>query len=102
VPRTHAERQAAYRRRLADRIAAFHARESALESALESAAAEARTTIERQAAEIASLRREIDGLYATLAQASAASRDAGPRTECAHPAGAVDGGTCRACGAEVW
>ena len=76
MPKTNAERQATWRQRRAARI----------------------TALETEAAE---LRTELDGARADLATAlSEAERLAS--TACRHPAGAVDGGTCRACGTEMW
>jgi hypothetical protein len=76
MPKTNAERQQDYRQRRAGRIAALEA-------------------------EAAQLRTEAGVLRADLAAAlGEAERLAS--TACRHPAGAVDGGTCGACGAEVW
>ena len=74
-PKTTAERQRAFRQRQADRTAA-----------LEAANAE--------------LRAEADGLRADLADALAEAECLAAR-QCKHPAPAVDGGTCRACGTDV-
>jgi hypothetical protein len=76
MPKTNAERQRAWRQRRAGRIAA-----------LETEAAELRT-------EAAVLRAD---LAAALSEAERLAL-----TACRHPAGAVDSGTCQACGAEVW
>jgi hypothetical protein len=76
MPKTNAERQQAWRQRRAGRIAA-----------LETEAAELRT-------EAAVLRTD---LAAALDEAERLAS-----TACRHPAGAVDGGTCRACGTDVW
>jgi hypothetical protein len=70
--KTTAERQRAFRQRQADRTAA-----------LEAANAE--------------LRAEADGLRADLADALAETERLAAQ-QCKHPAAAVDGGTCRACG----
>ena len=74
--KTTAERQRAFRQRQADRTAA-----------LEAANAE--------------LRAEADGLRADLADALAETERLAAQ-QCKHPAAAVDGGTCRACGNDVW
>jgi hypothetical protein len=64
----------------------------------------AMTTAERQRAfrhrqtdRIATLERENAELRDALAEAERLAA-----TACKHPAGAVDGGTCQACGADVW
>jgi hypothetical protein len=76
MPKTNAERQWAWRQRRAGRIAA----------------------LEAQAAE---LRTEAGVLRADLAAAlGEAERLA--LTACRHPAAAVDGGHCHACGTDVW
>lgn len=73
---TSAERQRAWRQRRTRRLAALEA-------------------------ENARLRAELDGLRGQLAAAQdEIGRLAGQA--CKHPAAAVDGGTCRACGNEVW
>jgi hypothetical protein len=66
------------------------------------------TTAERQRAfrrrqieRIATLEQENAQLCADLADALAEAERLAS-TACRHPAGAVDGGTCRACGTEVW
>ena len=74
--KTNAERQRAWRHRRARRIAA-----------LEAEAAELRTQADVLRADLAAALGEAERLASTA---------------CRHPAGAVDGGTCRACGAEVW
>ena len=74
--KTTAERQRAFRQRQADRTAA-----------LEAANAE--------------LRAEADGLRADLADALAEAERLADQ-QCRHPAVAVDGGTCRACGTDIW
>ncbi len=76
MPKTNAERQRAWRQRRVGRIAALEA-------------------------EAAGLRTEAGSLRADLA---AALDEAGrlALTACRHPAGGVDGGTCQACGTEVW
>ncbi len=76
MPKTNAERQRDYRQRQAGRIAAL-------------------------VAEAAELRTEAGVLRTDLA----AALDEAERlalTACRHPASAVDSGTCRACGADVW
>ncbi len=76
MPETNAERQGAWRQRRGRCIAALEA-------------------------EAAELRTEVGVLRSDLAAAlSEAERLA--LTACRHPAGAVDGGTCQACGTEVW
>ncbi len=76
MPKTNAERQLAWRQHRAGRIAALEA-------------------------EAAQLRTEIAGVREDLAAAlTEAERLA--LTACRHPAAAVDGGTCRACGTELW
>jgi hypothetical protein len=76
MPKTNAERQRDYRQRRAGRITALEA-------------------------EVAELRTEAGVLRADLAAAlGEAERLA--LTACRHQAAAVDGGTCRACGTEVW
>ena len=76
MPKTNAERQRTWRQRRAGRIAALEA-------------------------EAAELRTELDGVRADLVGAlGEAERLAS--AACRHPAGAVDGGTCQACGTDVW
>jgi hypothetical protein len=76
MPKTNAERQRAWRQRQAGRIAALEA-------------------------EAAELRAEASALRADLA-AALAEAERLTAAACTHPAGAVDSGTCRACGSEVW
>jgi hypothetical protein len=76
MPKTNAQRQHGWRQRRTDRIAA-----------LETETAQLRT-------EAGALRTDLDAALAEVARLSAA--------QCKHPAGAVDGRTCRACGTEVW
>jgi hypothetical protein len=76
MPKTNAERQQAWRHRRAARIAA-----------LETEAAQLR-------AEDDALREELDDALAECERLAA--------TQCKHPSAAIDGGTCRACGTEVW
>jgi hypothetical protein len=76
MPKTNAQRQQAWRQRRAGHTAALKA-------------------------EVAQLRAELNDARTDLAAAlGEAERLA--LTACMHPAGAVDGGTCRACGAEIW
>jgi len=94
VPQTHAERQSAYRQRQAGQIAA-----------LRSALADAQSMIADQAAEIASLKRERERLYAMLDQTPDAPQDSGPQApDCPHPAHLVDGDRCTGCGqvVDIW
>jgi hypothetical protein len=76
MPKTHAERQRTWRQRRAGRIAA-----------LEAEAAEMRTELDSTRTDLAAALDEAERLASTA---------------CRHPAGAIDGGTCRACGTEVW
>jgi hypothetical protein len=76
MPKTNAERQQTWRQRRAQRIAALEA---------ETAQLHAETGILRA------------DLAAALAEAERLATAA-----CKHPAVAVDGGTCQACGAEIW
>ena len=76
MPKTNAERQAAYRLRRAEHTAALEAEVAQLRAKLH----DARTD-----------------LAATLGEAERLAS-----TACRHPAAAVDGGTCRACGTEIW
>lgn len=76
MPKTNAARQQAWRQRRTARM-----------TALETETAQLRTEASVLRADLAAALDEAERL------ASAA---------CRHPAGAVDGGTCRACGAEVW
>lgn len=57
---------------------------------------------QRRAAEAVELRSRVADLEDRLADALAEVErlSAGPR--CRHPAEAVDGGTCRACGEDIW
>lgn len=63
---------------------------------------------QRRAERVAVLERETAGLRRLLADAQAdlatalADNERLAAAQCRHPAGAVDGGTCRACGSEVW
>ena len=94
MPLTNAEVQASFRRRRDERIAELTSR-----------LGDAEATNARQAAEIARLERERDGLSALLEDAPAAPPDAGPRTpDCPHPAHLVDGDRCTGCGqvVDVW
>ncbi len=76
MPKTNAERQRDYRQRRTDRI-----------TALETEAAQLR-------AEFDSVRADLEAALAEVERLSVA--------QCRHPAPAVDGGPCRACGAEIW
>jgi hypothetical protein len=76
MPKTNAERQRAWRQRRTGRIAA-----------LEAEAAEMRTELDSTRTDLAAALDEAERLALTA---------------CRHPAGAVDGGTCRACGTEIW
>ena len=76
MPKTNAERQRTWRQRRAGRIAA-----------LEAEAAEMRTELDSTRTDLAAALDEAERLASTA---------------CRHPAGAVDGGMCRACGTEVW
>jgi hypothetical protein len=83
MPKTGAERQAAYRQRRAEAAAVLEAEAGRLR------------------ADVAGLRAELGTVRGQLAAARDESeRLAGRR--CKHPAEAMDGGTCRACGTEVW
>jgi hypothetical protein len=76
MPKTNAEYQREHRQRRARRLAALEAQCAVLE------------------AERDRLRADLDAMQAECERLAAMA--------CRHPAGAVDGGTCRACGAEVW
>jgi hypothetical protein len=76
MPKTNAQRQRDYRQRHARRI----------------------TVLE---AEVTELRTEAGILRADLAAALAEAERLAAMA-CRHPAGAVDGGTCRACEREIW
>jgi capsule polysaccharide export protein KpsE/RkpR len=76
MPKTDVDRQRDYRRHQAERLAALMAEHQSLRS------------------ELSVLR---DQLSATLAEAD---RLAG--LACKHSAAVVEGGTCPACGAEIW
>jgi hypothetical protein len=76
MPKTNAERQRDYRQRRARRITVLEAENTSLRAQLDST------------------RSELDAALAETERLASAA--------CKHPAGAVDGGTCRACGAEVW
>jgi hypothetical protein len=76
MAKTSAERQRDYRERHARRVA-------------------------RLEAVVADLGRQLATAEAGLESALAENERLAAMT-CRHPAGAVDGGTCRACGAEVW
>jgi len=76
MAKTNAEKQRDWRERRTERIAALEAAVAGLE------------------AENESLRAENEGLREALAEAETA--------QCRHPAGAVSGGTCTACGQDVW
>jgi hypothetical protein len=78
MPKTNAGYQREHRQRQARRLAALETRCAALE------------------AENTALRAELDDAHAEIAHLTATA------TQCRHPAAAVDGGTCRACGAEIW
>ena len=71
-----AERQRAYRDRRASRLAALEYANARLE------------------AEVAALSAALEGANAEIERLSGAA--------CKHPQGAVEGGTCRACGADIW
>jgi gamma-glutamyl phosphate reductase len=89
VPKTHAERQAAYRHRQAAVIAA-----------LRSDLAEARAILGAKDATIARLEHERDRLYKMLetVNETTVSTSTGPAANCPHPAHLVDGGWCTGCG----
>jgi hypothetical protein len=74
--KTIAERQHGWRQRRTARI-----------TALETETAQLRT-------QASALRAELDAALAECERLAA--------TQCKHPSGAIDGGTCRACGTEVW
>jgi hypothetical protein len=76
MPKSHAERQRDYRER--QRGTGRHQAEriTELEAALDT------------------VRSELDAALTEVQRLTA--------SQCRHPAGAIDGGTCRACGAEVW
>jgi len=87
MPKSHAERQRDYRER--QQVSARHQAEriSELEAALD--------------AERAILHAELDAARSQL-NAALAEVERLSASQCRHPAGAVDGGTCRACGTDVW
>jgi chromosome segregation ATPase len=76
MPKTNAGHQQAWRNRRADRLAGAERKVAALSARL--------TETE---AELAAARQEIERLSAS---------------QCRHPAAVVDGGTCQACGTDVW
>lgn len=86
MAKTHAERQREYRDRVARRLAEEHAEDERRIGVLE--AALVRVSVERDDA-----RREAEGLAAEVERLSALA--------CRHPAAAVEGGHCHACGADV-
>jgi hypothetical protein len=84
VALTNAERQQAHRARRAQRLAGLeHANAGLL-------------------AEIASLRQQLARARANLAAMLEEQEQAAAPPQCRHPAEAVDGGACRACGQDVW
>jgi hypothetical protein len=87
VPKSHAQRQQAYRDR--QRTAGRHQAEriSELEAALEARCADLQAERDR-------LQTELD---AALGEAQRLATAA-----CKHPAAAVDAGVCGACGTELW
>jgi hypothetical protein len=76
MPKTNAERQQGWRQRRTARIAALET-------------------------ETAQLRTELDGTRADL-DAAHAEAERLASAACKHPAGAVDGTTCRACERGIW
>lgn len=83
MPLTGAERQAAYRQRRARAAVALEAEAGRLRTGI----AGLRAELETARGQLAAARDEIERLSADV---------------CKHPAGEVDGSTCRACGHEVW
>jgi predicted RNase H-like nuclease (RuvC/YqgF family) len=76
MAKTNADYQREHRERRTRRIAGLEARVAELEAELES------------------VRAENEGLRQAL--------EAAEGMQCRHPSGAVSGGTCRACGQDVW
>jgi hypothetical protein len=76
MPKTNADYQREHRQRQARRLAGLRAENTSLRTELDS------------------VRAELDAALAECERLTA--------TACKHPAGAVDGGTCQACGTEVW
>jgi hypothetical protein len=87
VPKNHAERQRDYRDRQRATTCHQAQRISELEAALDARIA----TLE---AERDQLQADLDAAHAEVERLAAA--------QCKHPAAAVDGGTCRACGQDMW
>jgi len=87
MPKTNAERQRDWRQR--QHATGHHQaqRISELEAALD--AQHAALLAERDL-----LQADLDAAHADIERLTA--------SQCRHPAGAVDGGTCRACGTDVW
>ena len=56
---------------------------------------------QRQANRIATLEAELADVRSQLADALTAAERLAAR-QCKHPAAAVDGGTCHACGTDMW
>jgi hypothetical protein len=76
MPKTNADYQREHRQRQARRLAGLQAENASLHT------------------ELNSVRAELDAAPAECERLAA--------TACKHPAGAVDGGTCQACGNDVW
>jgi chromosome segregation ATPase len=76
MPKTNADYQRDHRQRRAHRLAELEAENASLR------------------AELDSVRAELDAALTECERLAAMA--------CRHPAGAVDGGTCQACGTEVW
>jgi DNA repair exonuclease SbcCD ATPase subunit len=76
MPLSNAERQQAFRQRRARALK------------------DARAEIDRLRRQLAEAQQDLDGALAEVERLSSA--------QCKHPAEAVDGGTCRACGQDVW
>jgi chromosome segregation ATPase len=95
MAKTNAEHQREHRQRQAAEVAALRLALGDARSAL----ADAESVIATLGDKLARREREIEGLYATLAETSAAPRDTGPQTpDCPHPAHLVDGDRCLGCG----
>ena len=87
MPKTHAQRQRDHRDR--QNAASRHQvqRLSELEAILEARIAALQAERDRFQADLDTAHAEIERLTAA---------------QCKHPAAALDGGTCRACGTEIW
>jgi len=76
MPKTNAQYQYEHRQRRARRLAGLQAENTTLHT------------------ELASVRTELDAALAECERLAA--------IQCKHPAGAVDGSHCRACGTDLW